>query len=398
MKNGISRNVLLLGFGFYLNRDNGDKNFWLSLSKELSLMLDKLVIVSVNSLSVKFEREKNIYLYNVQSPFHRKKNNGKGLSFQFLMNSYPCRVLERSTALLKLIPFLKKLIKLHNIQVIHLMDNFGFLTGLVKLFFPNLKIYATAITYNTHKSPLNLYSLYQRVVFGEMDKVVVSSKAYKEKLIENGFSEEKLQVIRWGIPSPNGNAGSKKVYSPEKVILWTGFTQQIKKESFYLSVSLAKNILKKNPFVDFIFAFKPECFDKKYEYFRGEHIQVLTTKPENFQNLLPAVDLLLAPIDNYSSTVAPPLTWIECMSLGIPVISTPVPGVDEILIHNQTGFVAKSKQELEELIERVLEERDLLTKVSTRAKEWVRENYNLKDIAGDYLKLWREDGRVILSS
>ncbi len=73
-------------------------------------------------------------------------------------------------------------------------------------------------------------------------------------------------------------------------------------------------------------------------------------------------------------------------------------GVDEILIHNQTGFVAKSKQELEELIERVLEERDLLTKVSTRAKEWVRENYNLKDIAGDYLKLWREDGRAILSS
>ncbi len=325
---GCFKNVLLLGFGFYLHRNSGDKNFWLGLSRELSFMLDKIVIVSANSSPTKFEQEGNIYQYNFQSSFHRKKAGGKDERFQFLKNSPPWRAVQRSATLLKLIPFLKKLVKHHNIQVIHLMDNFGFLTGLVKLFFPKLKVYATAITYNIHSFPAKPYSFYQKIVFGNLDKVVVSSNAYKQKLIEHNFSREKLKVIRWGIPVSNGEERmpeNGKAYRSKKVILWTGFTQQVKEKSFYLSLSLAKNILKKNPFVDFIFAFKPECFDKKYEYFRGEHIQVLTTKPEDFKNLLPKVDLLLAPIDNYSSTVAPPLTWIECMSLGIPVISTPVP-------------------------------------------------------------------------
>jgi len=396
-----SENVLLLGFGYCLHRNTGDKNFWTGLSRELSSELNKLVIVSVNSSSVKFEREGNIYLYNVPLFHHRKKDDQKRLGTRFLKYSPCLRVLQRSVTLLKLVPFLKKLVKSHNIQVIHLMDNFGFLTRLIKKAFPELKVYATAITYNIHKSPLKLYSLYQRVIFGEMDKVVVSSKAYKDKLIEHGFSEEKLQVIRWGIPVSNGKEKmpeNGKTYRPNKVILWTGFTQQIKKESFYLSLSIAKNIIRRNHLVDFIFAFKPECFDQEYVNFREEHIQVLTTKPENFQNLLLEVDLLLAPIGNYRSTVAPPLTWIECMNFGIPVISTPVPGVDEILIHNQTGFVAKSKQELEELIERVLEERDLLTKVSTRAKEFIKEKYNLTNIAQDYLRLWRENGTAFLSS
>jgi len=389
----LPKNVLLIGFGFYLHRISGDKNFWLGLSKELSPELDKMVIVSVNSSPVKFKQEGNIYLYNAKRPFHLKKDDEKTLSFQFQKHSLPWEILERSATLLKLIPFLKKLVKLHNIQIIHLMDNFGFLTGLVKVFFPKLRVYATAITYNTHSLPSKLYSFYQRMNFGNLDKVVVSSKAYREKLIEHGVAREKIKVIRWGVPIPDGKERllqKGKKYPSTKVILWTGFTQQIKTESFYLSLSLAQSLIRKRPSVDFIFAFKPECFNKKYELFQEEHLQVITTNTQDFLKLLGGVDLLLAPVENFRSTVAPPLTWIECMALGIPIISTQAPGVDEILKHNLTGFVAKSKEELEVLMEKVLEDENVLSEVSTKAKEWVKKNYNLKDIAQDYLKLWRE--------
>jgi hypothetical protein len=394
-------NILLVGFGFNFRRISGDKNFWLGLSRELSPELEKLVVVSVNSSPVKFEQEGNMYLYNVHRPLHFKKDDGGVLRFQFQRHPLPWEILERSATILKLIPFLKKVVKLHDIKVIHLMDNFGFFTGLIKIVFPDLRVYATAITYNTHDLPLPLYSFYQRIILGNMDKVVTSSKAYREKLIEQGLSKENIKVIRWGVPLANGNEGKlleEKTSSSPKVILWTGFTQQIKTKSFYVSLSLAQNILRKKLAVDFIFAFKPECFDKRYCSFQQEHLQVITTNAEDFPKLLEGVDLLLAPVENYRSTVAPPLTWLECMALGIPIISTQAPGIDEILKHNLTGFVAKSNEELEGLIEKILEEEDLLSKVCGKVKELIETKYNLKDIAQDYLKLWREDDRAILSS
>jgi glycosyltransferase involved in cell wall biosynthesis len=396
----LIRNILLVGFGFNFRRISGDKNFWLGLSRELSPELEKLVVVSVNSSPVKFEQEGNIYLYNVHRPLHFKKDDGKVLRFQFQKHPLPWEILERSVTMLKLIPFLKKVVKLHDIKVIHLMDNFGFLTGLVKVVFPKLRVYATAITYNTHDLPLNLYSFYQRIVLGNMDKMVASSKAYGEKLIEHGLSKEKIKVIRWGVPLANGNEGKlleEKTSSSPKVILWTGFTQQIKIKSFYVSLSLAQNIIRKKLAVDFIFAFKPECFDKRYVSFQQEHLQVITTSPEDFPKLLESADLLLAPVESFRSIIAPPLSWLECMALGIPIITTQSPGVDEVIKHKVNGFVAESDEELEGLIEKVLEDEKLLSKVSTKAKERVKENYNLKDIAQDYLKLWREDGRTVLS-
>lgn len=397
----LRKNVLLIGFGFSLRHISGDKNFWLELSRELSTEMDQMVIVSINSSPLKSEHEGNIYLYNVQRPFHRKKDQEKRLRFQFQRHFLPWEVFERSATLLKLIPFLRRIVKLHNIQAIHLMDNFGFLTGLSKMIFHKLRIYASAFSYNTHGLPSPLNSIYRKINFGKLDNLVVSSKAHREKLIENGFPREKVRIIRWGIPLPNEKKRllEKVRRNPSKrVILWTGFTQQIKIKSFYLSLSLAQSMIKEKPRVDFIFAFKPECFHKKYELFQEKRLRVISTNHQDFIRLLEEIDLLLSPVENNGSTLAPPLTWIECMARGIPIISTQVPGVDEILKHNFSGFVAQSNKELEGLIEKIIEDENLLSKVSAQAREWIKENYNIKDISQDYLKLWREDGRAILSS
>jgi glycosyltransferase involved in cell wall biosynthesis len=387
-KRGNSKTVLLLGRGFYLHKQSGDKNFWLNLCRELSPMLDKLVIVSVNSSPVRFEQEGNIHQYNF--PFSFPLGSGKsGPGLKFLNSSPLWRAVRRSATLIRLIPFLKKLTETYQIKTIHLMDNFGFLTGLVKVFFPELKVYATGITYNTHSLPSRLYSFYQRIVFGNLDKVAVSSKAYRQKLLQHGFPGKKVKVIRWGVPLGKA-AGRRRTDHRNKVILWTGFTQQVKEKSFYHSLSVARNIVRKNPAIDFVFAFKPECFQERYGLYQGENLKILTTNNQDFLKLLRGVDLLLAPVEGLNSTIAPPLSWIECMSLGIPVMSTQAPGAGEVLKHNLTGFVAKSNRELESLIEKVVEDKDQLKKVSGNAKKWIKENYNLKNIAEDYLKFWGE--------
>jgi len=383
------KNVLLLGCGFYLHPKNGDKNFWLNLCRELSPRLGQLVIVSVNSSPVKFEQEGNIYQYNFRPSFHLKEGIEKGARFKILRTSPPWRVVQRSVTVIRLIPFLRKIIKQHQIETIHLMDNFGFFTGLIKLFFPELKVSATGITYNTHSFPSGLYSFYQRIVFGNLDKLAVSSRAYRQKLIQHGLKEEKVEVIRWGVPLGNGS-DKKRTNHRHKVILWTGFTQQIKEKSFYQALAVAQRILKKNSRIDFVFAFKPECFQERYGLYQEKNLKIMKTNQPEFLNLLDKVDLLIAPVETLRSTIAPPLSWIECMASGVPVMSTQAPGSDEVLKHKETGFVAKSYQEFEDLMENVLEDEKLLKRVSDQAREWVRENYNLQDIAGDYLKFWGE--------
>jgi glycosyltransferase involved in cell wall biosynthesis len=394
-------NILLLGFGYYPFRISGDKNFWFDLSRELSGELNKMVMVSVNSSPVRFEQKGNIWLYNVQRPFHTEKDEKSILKFQLRTHPLPWEIVERSATMLKLLPPLQKLIKLHNIKVIHLMDNFGFSTALVRLLFPKVRVYATAITYNTHNLPTKPYGSYQRIIFGNLDKLVVSCKAYRDRLIEHGFSKDKIEVIRWGIPITNRKqkiTNRRKHPSTNKVVLWTGFTQQIREGSFQLSLSVAQKITSQKSSIDFVFAVKSESYDKAYEYFQNEHLRIVTTDSEKFTELLNRTDLLLAPVVRLRSIIAPPLTWIECMARGIPIISTQAPGVDEILIHNQTGFVAKSNEELESLIEKVLEDKDLMSEVSINAKELVKEKYNLKDIAQDYLRLWRENVGATLFS
>jgi glycosyltransferase involved in cell wall biosynthesis len=386
-------NILLLGFGYYPHRISGDKNFWFELSKELSGELNKVVIVSVNSSPIRFEQKGNIWLYNIQRPFHIEKDKGKILKFQLRSHSLPWEIVERSATMLKLLPLLRRLIKLHNIETIHLMDNFGFSTALAKIFFPKIKVYATAITYNTHNLPLKPYGFYQRIAFGNLDKLVVSSTAYREQLIEHGFSKDKVKVIRWGIPisdKKNRVAKRDKKDASNKVVLWTGFTQQIREKSFNLSLSVAQKIVSQKSNIDFVFAFKSECFNKRYQFFENEHLQIVTTDPERFTELLGRADLLFAPVVRLRSIAAPPLTWIECMAMGIPIISTQAPGVDEVLKHNFTGFVAGSNEELETLIQDVLKDEERLARVSANAKEWVKENYSLKGITQDYLKLWSE--------
>ena len=72
----------------------------------------------------------------------------------------------------------------------------------------------------------------------------------------------------------------------------------------------------------------------------------MSTPVETFAGLLAASDVLFSPIFDWDCIVAPPLTWIESMAAGLPVLTTDVPGADELVESGRTGYLAKDDTEI----------------------------------------------------
>ena len=83
--------------------------------------------------------------------------------------------------------------------------------------------------------------------------------------------------------------------------------------------------------------------------------------------------------------MAPPLTWIECMANGMPVLTTDVPGAEELVEDGRTGYRATTRDQLAAAVVTLCREAPEL-RSDCRAK--VAAEYDLADIQEAYLDLW----------
>ncbi|AFZ35412.1 glycosyl transferase group 1 [Stanieria cyanosphaera PCC 7437] len=90
---------------------------------------------------------------------------------------------------------------------------------------------------------------------------------------------------------------------------------------------------------------------------------------EQRNQLLAQVDLFLLP--SYNEGL--PMALLEAMSWAIPVITTPVGGIGEVIFHSETGWLVEpgNSQQLKTAIECLLENLDLRDKISQAARNKV---------------------------
>jgi glycosyltransferase involved in cell wall biosynthesis len=112
----------------------------------------------------------------------------------------------------------------------------------------------------------------------------------------------------------------------------------------------------------------------------------LTGYRSDVPELLRCADTLVLP----SETESAPLTILEAMSTGLPVIATNVGGIPEIVEDGRTGFLVSLKHP-EDIAERILElhgDREKLKRMGDAAREAVLERYSTEKVVQQYLDVY----------
>jgi len=114
----------------------------------------------------------------------------------------------------------------------------------------------------------------------------------------------------------------------------------------------------------------------------------LTGYRSDVPELLRCADTLVLP----SETESAPLTILEAMSTGLPVIATRVGGVPEIIEDGRTGFLVPLKHP-EDIAEKILDlhaDRDKLRRMGAAAREAILKRYSTEKVVRQNLDVYEQ--------
>ncbi len=93
-----------------------------------------------------------------------------------------------------------------------------------------------------------------------------------------------------------------------------------------------------------------------------------------------------------SSLEGIPRCLMEAMAAGVPVVAYDIPGVDQLVIHGETGMLAPlgDKAALQRCCQNVLEDQVLANKLIANGRRLVEEKYSAARMASEYENLFNE--------
>ncbi len=384
--------LVLIGMNYRPIRTSGDKNFWVDLIQEISCNFTRITVISVRQNSQPTESLKINNCLVTINYIRPKFLESPDATYTWKSLFWNGGAFPRGLGVIEKLLNVKSILHmLHNIMIehpydhIHLMDNFGFGNPLIATS-TRTSVSVSAMAYQGKKHNF-LYNMFLKACYSHSNLTVVPySSCYKEKLVNLGLSAEKLCHIHWGV-RPYSQADKTKSLKKHLAILWTGYIQQINREDFFFALRIAKSAVQQGINASFIFAFKPESFEASFQQYNDpeNRITIKSTSVQEFSELRKNVSILFSPVVSKSTILAPPLSWLEMLNSGIPIVTTDVPGASEAVIDGVTGCIAKSDQELVSALFKAVDNHKVM---GNNCKQLILSKYNIKSCAHQYIELW----------
>ncbi len=177
----------------------------------------------------------------------------------------------------------------------------------------------------------------------QSDGVTAVSRFLKEKTITNYSCEKPIEVIPNFIDSdlykPDGKTAFRENIAPngEKVLVHTSNFRPVKRVPD--TIKILKKVIEDVPAKLILIGDGPdrsECERICRQLDLDDHVKFLG-KQEGLVEILNSADLFLIPSQSESFGLAA----LEAMACGLPVISSSVGGLPELISHNETGFIAE---------------------------------------------------------
>ena len=216
-----------------------------------------------------------------------------------------------------------------------------------------------------------------------VDGVTAVSKAVANAHISKGTTKrKKIRLIYNGVELENNRFGdaslarrSTGIEEGTFLLLTVGRAEEVKGHTFLFD---ALRTLK-----DRGYKFKLLAVGRGEEKLRGdiakrrlENEVILTGEKEDISELLTASDAFVLP----SLWDGMPNALLEAMAAGLPAVATRVGGIPEVITDNETGLLVESKDSnaIAGAIERIMREKGLRERLARNAKNYTRENFDIK--------------------
>lgn len=227
-----------------------------------------------------------------------------------------------------------------------------------------------------------LYLLRRKKLAKTVKKVIVPSEFLKNRVMEHGFSEEKIRVIYHGVDLSQ----FKRSTEPPNYgnVLFVG--RLIPRKGLdYLIAAIAKA---KEEFPNTTLTVIGDGPNRKeYEQLAREtlkdgfaflgfqpHQVVSDTMAKAYLFSLPSITMPSGESETFG------LVFIEAQAMGVPVVSFSSGGIPEVVVDGKTGFLCEEGQvdELAEKIKVLLCDPNLRNEMGQAGYRWVKDTFDLK--------------------
>jgi glycosyltransferase involved in cell wall biosynthesis len=164
-----------------------------------------------------------------------------------------------------------------------------------------------------------------------------------------------------------------------------GRVTQIKRPDRFLDV--VAEIKRRGVVLEFFMAGDGELLDSCRERIVGENLPIKVLGwQNNIEKVLSACDLVVLTSDNEGT----PLSLIQAGMAGLPVVTTRVGSVPEVVLNGTTGIVTSlDVQEIADALERLANNSDLRGQMGAAAKEFTLAHFGVKRLVHDHEELYK---------
>ena len=205
------------------------------------------------------------------------------------------------------------------------------------------------------------------------------SNSRKFGLMPPGLEIEKL-------PNKKESQESYGLSTARLQCAFIGRVTQIKRPDRFLDV--VTEIKRRGVELEFFMAGDGELLDTCRERIMRENLPVKVLGwQSDIEKVLSVADLVVLTSDNEGT----PLSLIQAGMAGLPVVTTRVGSVPEVVIHGTTGIITSlDVQEVADALEKLANSNDLRDQMGAAAKEFTLANFGVKRLVHDHEELYKK--------
>jgi len=165
-----------------------------------------------------------------------------------------------------------------------------------------------------------------------------------------------------------------------------GRITQIKRPDRFLDV--VSEIVKRGVHIEFFMAGDGELLDICRERIVREQLPVKVLGwQSDIEKVLAAAEIVVLTSDNEGT----PLSLIQAGMAGLPVVTTRVGSVPEVVLDGTTGIVTSLDiQEIADALEKIANDSDLRVRMGSLAQEFTLANFGIKRLVNDHEELYKK--------